>query len=156
MRSFIRHPSDIPIEFSEDTATYPVREHLNNVSFGGLSFTSSRPLQPGHVLWLRIPDVQPPFEAPARVSWCHRNHQFFEIGVEFVMPDDEYRARMVEQVCYIEHYKREVRQTEGRELSGEDAAREWIEKYAGEFPELEPCEPEPVRRARKRDPGASS
>ena len=61
----------------------------------------------------------------------------YEVGVEFVMPDDEYRARMVEQLCYIEHYKRRVQAREGRELSGEQAAREWIEKYAAHFPDLD-------------------
>lgn len=149
MRSYIRHPSDIPIEFSEDTATYPVHERLNNVSFGGLSFTSSRPMQAGHILWLRIPDVHPPFEAPARVSWCRKQRHEFEIGVEFIMHDDEFRARMVEQVCYIEHYKREVRKTEGRVLSGEEAAREWIEKYAGEFPDIEEADAGEFRSPRR-------
>ena len=137
MRSFIRHPCDIAIEFSEDTATYPRRERLNNISQGGLAFSAARPQRCGHILWLRIPDVHPPFEAPARVSWCNPVGEGYEIGVEFVMPDDEYRARMVEQVCYIEHYKRRVRDREGRVLTGEQAAREWIEKYAARFPDLD-------------------
>ena len=137
MRSFIRHPCDIPIEFSEDTASYPQRERLDNISHGGLAFSAARPQRRGHILWLRIPDVQPPFEAPARVTWCNPVDEGYEVGVEFVMPDDEYRARMVEQLCYIEHYKRRVQAREGRELSGEQAAREWIEKYAARFPDLD-------------------
>ncbi|MAT65990.1 MAG: pilus assembly protein PilZ [Gammaproteobacteria bacterium] len=141
MRSYIRHPCDIPIEFSEDTARYPSRERLSNISQGGLAFSAARPQRRGQILRLRIPDVQPPFEAPARVSWCNPVGEGYEVGVEFIMPDDEFRARMVEQVCYIEHYKRRVQELEGRELTGEEAAREWIAKYAARFPDLEGDEP---------------
>ena len=42
--------------------------------------------------------------------------------------------RMVEQICHIEHYRNELLQTEGREISSEVAAKEWIEKYAHTFP----------------------
>jgi hypothetical protein len=42
---------------------------------------------------------------------------------------------MVEQLCHIEHYRKEVRDTEGRILDGEAAAREWISKFAAKFPD---------------------
>jgi hypothetical protein len=41
---------------------------------------------------------------------------------------------MVEQVCHIEQYKADVLKKEGRELTGEEAAKEWILKYAKDFP----------------------
>jgi hypothetical protein len=37
---------------------------------------------------------------------------------------------MVEQVCHIEHYRKEVMVCEGRQLTSEDAAKEWVAKYA--------------------------
>ncbi len=42
---------------------------------------------------------------------------------------------MVEQVCQIENYKHEVYRAEGRALTAAEAAREWIGKYAADFPE---------------------
>jgi hypothetical protein len=36
-------------------------------------------------------------------------------------------------VCHIENYKKEIYQTEGRVLSPEEAAMEWINKYAAQF-----------------------
>jgi hypothetical protein len=42
---------------------------------------------------------------------------------------------MVEQVCHIETYRRTVAGTEGRELSAEQAALEWIAKFAASFPD---------------------
>lgn len=42
---------------------------------------------------------------------------------------------MVEQIYQIEEYKKHVMAREGRQLSIEAAAQEWIEKYAAQFPE---------------------
>jgi hypothetical protein len=41
---------------------------------------------------------------------------------------------MVEQVCHIENYKKEIYRAEGRLLSSEQAAMEWIIRYASRFP----------------------
>ena len=45
---------------------------------------------------------------------------------------------MVEQICHIEQYRREVLKKEGRRLSSEEAASEWIVKYASDFPDTGP------------------
>jgi hypothetical protein len=68
------------------------------------------------------------------VAWCTPRHGHFETGVEFLNQDNGFMTRMVEQVCNIENYKKEVYQTEGRILSPNEAAKEWISKYADEFP----------------------
>ena len=47
-----------------------------------------------------------------------------------------FAARMVEQVCQIEHYRQQVQRAEGRVLDAETAAREWIKRYAASFPAL--------------------
>lgn len=135
VRKYIRHPSDIPIEVEVDEH-HEQKDILNNISSGGLSFQSATALEQGTVITLRIPSVQPPFETRARVSWCRPGHGGWDVGVELLEQDQVYRVRMVEQVCHIEHYKREIRDKEGRVLSGEQAAREWIERYAETFPEV--------------------
>ena len=43
---------------------------------------------------------------------------------------------MIEQICHIEHYRKEVARVEGRELSTQEAASEWISRYASDFPAL--------------------
>ncbi len=43
-------------------------------------------------------------------------------------------ARMVEQICHIEQYKNEILKAEGRQLDSKQAALEWIQKFASEFP----------------------
>ncbi len=136
MRKYIRHPADIPIDVMLEEGVSGDSERLNNVSVGGLSYFSKRAMEKGSFVQVRIDSVEPAFEARAQVVWCKRHRRHFEIGLELLSSDDTYRARMVEQICHIEHYKRQVKRTEGRELSGSEAAMEWIAKYAKTFPAL--------------------
>jgi PilZ domain. len=136
MRHFIRHPTDIPIEVDsgEPAAQKPPR--ARNVSAGGLAIRSAGRLEPGRIVGVRISLLRPPFETNARVVWCVRRDEGYELGVEFLTLEDAFRARMVEQVCHIQTYKRKVLEAEGRALTDEDAAREWIDKHAADFPDV--------------------
>jgi hypothetical protein len=71
------------------------------------------------------------------VVWCREEAGEFQVGVKFTEEETAYAVRMVEQLCYIEHYRQSVQETEGRKLSGEEAALEWIEKFAGNFPSMQ-------------------
>jgi len=138
MRSYIRHPSSIPIGFQLESgggrAPTTETEQALNVSKGGLAFLSRHPIAPGKVIRVRIPLVDPPFEALGHVAWCHQRADHYEIGMAFLDDADIFPARMVEQLCHIEAYRRRVRHDEGRALSSEEAAREWIERFAPHFP----------------------
>jgi hypothetical protein len=61
----------------------------------------------------------------------------YELGVTFLEAEDAFRARMVEQLGHIEDYRRSVQRIEGRELDMDEAAHEWIEKYAANFPQID-------------------
>lgn len=135
MRKYIRHPSDIPITFNRVNVAADQKEYLKNISIGGLCFESQRYIEQGTVLSIQIPLTTPTFEEQGIVIWCQPESEHYDIGVQFVSEDTSFRVRMVEQVCYIEHYKHEVLAKEGRKLSGEEAAVEWITKYAKDFPE---------------------
>ena len=135
MRSYIRHPSDIPIQVSVSDAVSGKKDQtLNNISHGGLSFISPEAVEEGTCIHISINYVKPTFEADGVVTHCNAEGNAYVVGIEFVHRDDLFVARMVEQVCHIEHYKREMSKLQGRELSGEEAAREWIAKYAAKFP----------------------
>ena len=134
MRSYIRHPSDIPIQYIEDEKKLPISQHMQNVGYGGLCFNSNKQLEIGSQLRICIDMVTPSFEAEGRVVWCKHEGGEFIIGIEFVNKEDIFLARMVEQICHIEHYKKEVLISEGRRLSSKEAAIEWISKYARTFP----------------------
>jgi hypothetical protein len=135
MRQFIRHPVDVPIELRTEHAGAPAEVQTQDISQGGLAVRSAVPVEPGALIEVRIPYVEPAFEARARVAWCRRRPEGgHEVGVSFLDAEDAFLARMVEQVCYIEDYRKSVARLEGRTLSSEDAAQEWIAKYAAKFP----------------------
>lgn len=135
-RRYIRHPSAIPLEYSVTDAPPDYQmDYLNNVSEGGLSFHSSQYIAPEKWIHLYIPIDENYFEADAKVRWCEQSDDnTFDIGVSFSDPQQAYSARMVEQICYIEEYKSTIKQKEGRDLTSDQAAAEWIAKYAGNFP----------------------
>lgn len=140
-REFIRHTIDVPLEVHAlEGAELSVESR--NVSFGGLAFTSENCPSIGDIVELRIPTVEPPFEARARVAWCRPEGGSHLIGVEFLDSSDAFQARMVQQVCSIERYRQEVELEEGRVLTTQDAAAEWIRKYAGRFPDADIAHPD--------------
>lgn len=135
MRQFIRHPSDIPIEILFAPHRDYETKRTHDVSFGGLAFFSDTAIAPDCIVALRIPTLQPAFEVPAaRVTWCQKVSSRNAIGVQFLDSAEAYRVRMIEQVCHIESYRQQVVQREGRQLSTEEAADEWISRYASSFP----------------------
>jgi len=136
MRSFIRHPSTVPIDFQLEELVADGNEYLKNVSQGGLAFHSMVTLEPGTTIRIKIPLVSPVFQAIGKVTWCHPLDNAFEIGIQFLDENDSFRARMVEQICHIEQYKQEAFNQDGRQLSSEEAAVEWIRQYAMDFPGL--------------------
>lgn len=135
-RAFIRHPIEIPI----DVAAQSEPEHsesLKNLSFGGLAFGADQPYEPGTLLGICIQAPANPVQLAARVAWCQpaddESCGRYEIGVAFEDSLDAFRIRMVEQVCQIERYRLSVLGCEGRELTTEEAAKEWIERFAEQF-----------------------
>lgn len=133
-RQFIRHPSNIPIEYCFMDSPLCIMDSINDVSVGGLSFQADQYIEPESWLHLHIPINDEHFEIDAQVRWCHRRNGHYDVGVFFSDKEKAFSARMVEQVCHIEQYKKEVFETEGRILSGDEAAAEWITKYATDFP----------------------
>ncbi|MDQ8020966.1 MAG: PilZ domain-containing protein [Moraxellaceae bacterium] len=139
-RTYIRHPSDMPIEIHAEVDSEirapadEVGQRLKDISLGGLACRSDQPLSEGDVVCITIPVTQPPFEACGRVVWCISSGRCYDVGIQFMAHDDAFAARMVEQICHIEHYRNEVLRNEGRVLDSETAAMEWIGKYARDFP----------------------
>src|SRR5690242_16506997 len=117
MRQFIRHPSDVPIEIQSAPENGYLRRCIKNVSLGGLAFSSDAAIEPETIIALRFPYLKPAFEVPAaRVAWCQNEGSQYAVGVQFLDSEEAFRVRMVEQICHIESYRRDIAQREGREL----------------------------------------
>jgi hypothetical protein len=139
IRKFIRHPADVPLQVTldwEEENDDSIDQTITNVGLGGLAFVSQKPLEVLQRVRICIPLLQQDNYLVGNVVWCEKSGKSYEIGIEFEKTRDAFRIRMIEQICHIEHYRKEVERLEGRELSAQEAAGEWISKYAGDFPAL--------------------
>ena len=134
MRSFIRHPAHIPIKFDLDSSKQTLQNDTENISAGGLCFSSPKAIRKGTRLNIHIPHLKYPFDANCEVVWCKKLESSFEIGVRFSDDESSFRLRMIEQICYIEEYRLSVWEKEKRQLTWRQASDEWIKKYADKFP----------------------
>lgn len=132
MRSYIRHPTSIPIQIcaSDNDDSY-VR--VRNLSAGGLCFITDQPVKVGEVIEFDIPVAKLDYHGRGVIVWRREQaEKKYEVGVRFTSDDEYFRTRMVEQVCQIEDYRQRLA-LKGRRLSSEEAALEWIERYSANF-----------------------
>ena len=80
-----------------------------------------------------IPVREPPFETTGTIVWCRLVNSHYDVGVQFADANTEFSVRMIEQICHIQRYRKEVLE-QGRQLSEAEAALEWVTKYAKDFP----------------------
>lgn len=144
MRQYIRHPTSIPIQIEDDPEEKSfvggtVRENQSNhtktrnLSEGGLCFICNHRVTAGTTIGLHITCVAPDYHGTGIVTWCHQAHSnAYEVGVRFTDANEFFKTRMVEQVCQIEAYRR-YHINQGRVLSSEEAAQEWITNHAAYF-----------------------
>ena len=129
-------PIQVTADWVEDDDDETLDQTITNVSLGGLAFVSSKPFEVLERVQICIPFLEKDNTLVGNVVWCERSGGGYEIGIEFEKSRDVFRLRMIEQICHIEHYRKEVRLQEGRELTTQEAASEWIAKYASNFPAL--------------------
>jgi len=71
------------------------------------------------------------------VAWSQRMDDGSDrhiCGIRFKDVETFARARLFEQLCCIEIYRRDQSDSEGRPIDRNEAAREWIENTAKHFP----------------------
>jgi hypothetical protein len=135
MRQFIHHPVNIPIDVSIACHhTEGVMPQSSSLGVGGLVFQTDQEISPNTLVQIRISSDQPDFITEAIVVWCHKCPHGSELGIEFLNVDDAFKLRMFEQICHIENYRLQISSNEGRTLTAEEAAIEWVTKYSANFP----------------------
>jgi hypothetical protein len=134
LQGFIRHPEDIPLAFQLAERDSPWPLQLNSLHDGGMVFSTGTPVAIGVGIDMDISLHGETLKLHGCVTHCFELEGHYEVGVQFHATTDHYTMRMVEQACHIEHYYRICRQ-EGRQLTLEDAAYEWINRFAERFPQ---------------------
>ncbi|HSC84104.1 MAG TPA: PilZ domain-containing protein [Pseudomonas sp.] len=133
MRRFLRHPSDMPVELVQRKHAFLPRQRLNNISLGGVACNSQKGFRKGTAVELRIPLLGDQACYPGVVAWCRKQPGDYLVGIAFIDEETLFRARMVEQVCQIEHYRHQRELELGQAIPVETVACEWIALHAAEF-----------------------
>lgn len=138
IRRHIRHVTGIPIEVNLEYHQdyHAANDSITNVSLGGLCFIASDRLEVDEQIKVRFPVINNKASIDAKVVWCNKTAKGYEVGLEFRDPEEVERLKMIEQICQIENFRHDLERREGRQLSSEQAAREWVNRYAGEFSAL--------------------
>ena len=134
MRQFVRYRADIPVSLQYENMLYEFK--LQNVSLGGIACIGEQEIPQGTVVTVNFDLLRPVYISEEKVVWCRPIEDedgLYEIGLEHMGERDRSRLIMVEQISHIEHYRNEIKLSEGRDLSGSEAAREWIEKHVESF-----------------------
>ena len=136
-RRFYRHPLSVPIEYQE-LKTRKNCSSTVDISEGGLCFFSERFIAKGNALYLRIPVGDQVFSVEGHVAYSNRVPSLsrFRTGVIFSDSASAFRIKLVEEMLQVKLYQKKISNELGREVSEEEAARRWIEKYAKQFGEL--------------------
>jgi len=134
-RQFVRHPSSIPIEVRLLSGGCESTE-VSDISLGGLSFVFHWSIACGVEVAVRVPGLAEHIDLSGRVVRFEQDGENWLIGIVFEGRDAVFRMRMVQQICHIEDYRRRVMEIDGREISGEAVAEEWVALYAANFPRL--------------------
>ena len=126
----------MPIDYELQGRERRYQDRMRDIGEGGLCFAAAVALEPDTSIRLSIPLFAQKFEVDATVAWCQPVSDGHLVGVQFVSLQERICVRMVEQLCYIEEYRLQVGRDEGRALSSEQAAEEWLERFSARFPLL--------------------
>ncbi|MCM8775842.1 MAG: PilZ domain-containing protein [Candidatus Omnitrophica bacterium] len=137
-RQFFRHPLSVPIQYHETQSTAFEKTPSVDLSEGGICFLSERYLAKGTRIGLRIPVGGQIFRINGQVAYCHRMSKVerFRTGVAFRDATSVFRAKLAEEIVQIREYQKMLSRKLGHEVSQEEAARQWVGKYAKRFSEL--------------------
>lgn len=138
-RSFYRHPINAPIRLKSQRLKEPIRSEARDLSLGGLSFFWGRRMSKGELIEISIAVKDKQFEIRGRVAYSKEDRKSgkFRTGVVFVDSPGAFRAKLAEEALEILEYRKVLSRELGRDVSEEEAAREWIKKFAGQFPCLD-------------------
>jgi hypothetical protein len=100
---------------------------IQNVSVGGIACYSDEPVPTGDRVAVEMAIGEQHFQLQGRVVWCRGGTGGrYELGLRFEEEPADSRERLCHDLAEIERYRHEVLMLEGRQLSSDAAAQEWI------------------------------
>ncbi len=140
IRKHIRHVTGIPIQVKLDFPSMDFddvnEDTITNVSLGGLSFIADDRLDIEESIQVRFPILDKQATLTGKVIWCEKSNHGYEVGLEFDDAEEIQRLKMIDQISDIENYRQRKEASEGLPVTSEQAAREWVKQYTGDFSAL--------------------
>lgn len=142
-RRFIRHPLCIPLKYTVDQSQVRAageerRSTTINVSMGGLLFAARRPVPERARIRIAMPFQDKRFNVRATVVHCEKTPEkgLYNIGVCFCRLNDAFKVKLIEQFYLISEFRDLWSIQLGKDVSLNDASREWIRRYSRRFRRL--------------------
>ncbi len=135
-RKYYRHPISAPLKLRAANRKQDIQTETAEVSLGGLSFLWSSKLSRGSAVDLSIPIKDKLFEIKGRVTYSVGDEKSgkFRTGILFTDSPSAFRAKLAEEALEIIRYRKVISRELGKEISEEEAAKKWIQRFAKEFP----------------------
>ena len=100
---------------------------LQNISVGGIACYSDEPVPTGERVAIEMAIGDQSVQLEGCVVWCRAaTGGRFELGLRFEDGAADSREQLCHELAEIEHYRHEVLMLEGRQLSSDAAALEWM------------------------------
>ncbi|NVZ99814.1 PilZ domain-containing protein [Pseudomonas gingeri] len=133
MVRFLPHPVDVPVKLTLLEHSCISRHRLRTLSLGGIACPSPRAWRHGSALEMCIPSLGEAACYSGYVAWCLKRKHAFLVGIAFVDEQTLFGARMSEQLCQIERYRKVREQQNAQPQNIEAIAQEWVQQHANDF-----------------------
>lgn len=137
-RSYLRHPIRVPLAVRPRDGGPEFLSRIGDISAGGVSFTSPKPLPEGTGVEVELPVSDERFALLGAVASCigGRDAGTYRIGLCFLQPGMSFRMKLAEQVLRVGRLREELSRSRGMDVSLEEAAQYWVDQYAELFADL--------------------
>ncbi|MES0371728.1 MAG: PilZ domain-containing protein [Mariprofundaceae bacterium] len=136
--NLIHHPEQVPVEIQALGYSEAYPGPVTGGCQGELAVHCVSRFRVGAVVELHVPELDAGTRLHGHVIWFHKAGHGYLVGISFYGEDEAFRMRMIEQLCHIEAYRKDVEIEQGRMLTREEAAAEWIARFSEDFPEVRP------------------
>ncbi len=137
-RQFLRYPIRVKMELQLASDSSNLHSQTGDLSGGGLHFFWIRSLAKGTSLKIALPVLNRAFKLTGEVVYSIRDAVtgLFRTGVAFRDPSSTFRMKLAEEILRIQKFQEELSRKQKEEISVEEAARKWIQKYSKEFAKI--------------------
>lgn len=134
MRDETRHPITFEIAYTIEEELAPHEDMVKNISEGGLCLITIHDIQVGTELSFFLTIGNTKYELEGFSVWKKDSleiAEMYEVGVQFTLESLDLATSIVQLICDIHDYQRDIEIEEGRHISLHEAALEFNQGTKG-------------------------